>query len=85
MAEVVQDIAMQILRNAVIHGIETPDVRQARKKSEIGRLKLSISEDKDKKHLVLVAEDDGNGIDFDAIRAKAVANGTNTPKNKRRI
>ncbi|UOP05439.2 ATP-binding protein [Conchiformibius kuhniae] len=76
--QAVQDIAMQILRNAVIHGIETPDVRQARKKSEIGRLKLSISEDKDKKHLVLVAEDDGNGIDFDAIRAKAVANGQYT-------
>lgn len=71
----VQDIAMQILRNAVIHGIEEPAVRKERKKPAVGRLRLSISEDKDKKHFVLVAEDDGNGIDFDAIRAKAVSSG----------
>ncbi|QMT33312.1 ATP-binding protein [Conchiformibius steedae DSM 2580] len=73
--QAVQDIAMQILRNAVIHGIESPEVRQERKKPETGRLKLSISEDKDKQHLMLVAEDDGNGIDFEAIRAKAVQSG----------
>lgn len=74
----IQDISMQILRNAVIHGIEEPELRQEHNKPETGRLKLSISEDKDKKNFVLVAEDDGRGIDFEAIRDKAVANGQYT-------
>ena len=83
--QAVQDIAMQILRNAVIHGIETPDVRQERKKPEVGRLKLSIGEDKDKQHLVLIAEDDGNGIDFEAIRAKAVQSGQYTAEQAEQL
>lgn len=71
--QAVQDIAMQILRNSVVHGVETPDVRQERKKPEVGRLKLSINEDKD--NFILVAEDDGNGINFEAIRKKSVETG----------
>lgn len=69
----IQDILVQILRNSVVHGIEPQNVRQARQKSAIGELKLSFSEDKNFYHLT--AEDDGNGINFDAIRAKAVEQG----------
>lgn len=72
----IQDILVQILRNAVVHGIEPINVRQARQKSVIGELTLSFSEDKDFYHLT--AEDDGNGINFDAIREKAVAQGQYT-------
>lgn len=66
----IQDIAVQILRNSIVHGIETPPLRKARHKSETGRLKLAILEDAET--FTLIAEDDGNGIDFDAIRRKAV-------------
>lgn len=66
----IQDIAVQILRNSVVHGIETPPLRKARHKPETGRLKLAVMEDADT--FTLIAEDDGNGIDFDAIRRKAV-------------
>lgn len=72
----IQDILVQILRNAVVHGIEPQDVRHARQKSAIGELKLTFSEDRDGYHLT--AEDDGNGINFDAIREKAVAHGQYT-------
>ena len=69
-----KDIAIQLLRNAVVHGIETPEVRRQRNKPEMGTLRLTLSQQDDGK-LLLVAEDDGNGINFDAIRHKAVALG----------
>ena len=67
-------IAIQLLRNAVVHGIETPEIRRQRNKPEMGTLKLTLSQQADGK-LLLVAEDDGNGINFEAIRNKAVALG----------
>jgi hypothetical protein len=69
-----KDIAIQLLRNAVVHGIETPEIRRQRNKPEMGTLKLTLSQQPDGK-LLLVAEDDGNGINFEAIRNKAVALG----------
>ena len=69
-----KDIAIQLLRNAVVHGIETPEIRRQRNKPEMGTLKLTLSQQADGK-LLLVAEDDGNGINFEAIRNKAVALG----------
>ncbi len=71
--QALQDIAMQILRNAVIHGIEMPQLRQQRGKAEVGTLHLTLTQENGM--LILNAEDDGNGIDFDAIRAKAVSEG----------
>lgn len=71
--QALQDIAMQILRNAVIHGIEMPQLRQQRGKSEVGTLHLTLTQEDGM--ITLNAEDDGNGIDFDAIRAKAVSEG----------
>lgn len=71
--QALQDIAMQVLRNAIVHGIEVPQVRQARRKPEAGRLKLAVAEDENS--FTLIAEDDGNGIDFEAIRKQAVDKG----------
>lgn len=66
-------IAIQLLRNAVVHGIESPEERRARGKPEAGTLHLRLRQENG--GLVLEVEDDGNGINFDAIRAKAIANG----------
>ena len=72
-----KDITIQLLRNSVVHGIETPEIRRQRNKPEMGTLKLTLSQQADGK-LLLVAEDDGNGINFEAIRNKAVALGIAT-------
>lgn len=65
-----KDIAIQLLRNAVIHGIETPDIRAQRNKSATGTLTLTMRQENGQ--VLFDIEDDGNGIDFEAIRAKAV-------------
>lgn len=65
-----KDIAIQLLRNAVIHGIETPDVRAQRNKPAMGTLTLTARQENGQ--ILFDIEDDGNGIDFEAIRAKAV-------------
>lgn len=71
--QVLKDICVQLLRNAVIHGIEAPAIRIQRHKTATGCLKLSLHEEND--CWVFTAEDDGNGIDFDKIREKAVIKG----------
>ena len=67
---VIGEIAIQLLRNAVVHGIETPDVRNKRGKLPVGHVHMSLKDQGDK--FLLTFEDDGNGIDYDAIAQKAV-------------
>ncbi|OZG75153.1 hybrid sensor histidine kinase/response regulator [Hahella sp. CCB-MM4] len=62
-----------MLRNAVDHGVEMPDVRAAAGKSETGRIELSIG--REGGDVVLILSDDGGGINVDAIRKKAVKQG----------
>lgn len=63
------DMLVHLVRNAIAHGIESPEVRIQRRKSEVGTITLRSyirgSE------LYLEIEDDGNGIDFEKIRKKA--------------
>ncbi|UII33335.1 chemotaxis protein CheW [Fulvivirga ulvae] len=68
--KVISDIMIHLIRNAIIHGIEDPDERIKRKKSEEGKVEISaISE----KGLVFISiSDDGRGIDTKAIKAKAI-------------
>ncbi|KZX56959.1 hypothetical protein A3709_04080 [Halioglobus sp. HI00S01] len=62
-----------MLRNAIDHGIGTPDERQGQGKVEHGNVKLSISRSGSEFLIRLV--DDGNGIDPDALIKKAVGLG----------
>ncbi|GHU21187.1 hypothetical protein FACS1894172_16630 [Spirochaetia bacterium] len=66
---VMKEVLMQIVRNAVYHGIETPEERIAAGKNETGMVHLSIIMESGKIHLKL--QDDGRGIDFEQVRAKA--------------
>ena len=62
-----------MLRNAVVHGIETPERRTAAGKPDVGR--ISISLERDGAEVVIVVADDGAGISVKLIREKAVALG----------
>ena len=66
-----------MLRNAVVHGIETPDHRAALGKPDVGR--ISVSLERDGAEVVIVVADDGAGINVKLIREKAVALGLADP------
>lgn len=65
-----KDIGVQLLKNAIVHGIESPESRRAAGKPEMGNVQLSLLED-DNQHK-LVIRDDGQGINWQKIRQKAV-------------
>jgi two-component system chemotaxis sensor kinase CheA len=59
-----------LIRNAVSHGIESPDDRIAKKKDRIGRIKLAVSQERS--DIVIEVRDDGKGFDYDKLRQKAI-------------
>jgi len=61
------------VRNAVDHGLETPQERQAKGKSARARLQLRTRIDAEQ--LVIEVEDDGRGINWQAVRRAAAAKG----------
>lgn len=62
-----------MLRNAVDHGIELPEVRQDKGKPEMGRITLDLQ--RQGGEIVLLLADDGAGINLDAVRRKAIERG----------
>ncbi|WP_049968366.1 chemotaxis protein CheA [Haloferax prahovense] len=72
----ISDPLMHVLRNAVDHGIEAPDVREANGKSRTGTIRLSARRQHDT--VIVTVEDDGGGINADAVREKAVDKGVAT-------
>jgi chemosensory pili system protein ChpA (sensor histidine kinase/response regulator) len=68
----------QLLRNAVVHGLETPAERLARGKPETGRIAVSLH--REGAEVVIVVRDDGAGMNVRAIREKAVAMGLVDPR-----
>lgn len=75
--ELVDAPLTHMVRNAVDHGIERPDIRLKAGKPERGRLNISCVETD--KHIVLVIEDDGAGLNFDGLRAKGESLGLFRP------
>ena len=67
------DPLIHIIRNSLDHGIELPEVRKERGKEEAGTITLSAAQTGASVHIVI--EDDGNGLDVDAIRRKALSKG----------
>jgi len=66
-----------MIRNSVIHGIESPQQREAAGKDEEGNIQLRLS--REGAHLILELEDDGGGLDYQRIRDKALNIGLITP------
>lgn len=57
-----------ILRNAVVHGLETPTARAAAGKPESGRISLTLRQEANE--IALIIADDGGGLDFERLRHK---------------
>jgi len=73
LVEALADPLVHLVRNAVDHGIEMPDVRKAKGKPRSGRIVLQAEQEGD--HILLCISDDGGGIDPDVLRNKAVEKG----------
>ena len=69
----IKEISIQLLRNAVVHGIESPEARQSAGKSAIGSIDLEMQ--RDSQNLIIALQDDGQGIDYEGIRHKLIADG----------
>ncbi|MBS1155685.1 MAG: hybrid sensor histidine kinase/response regulator [Proteobacteria bacterium] len=67
------DPIVHLLRNAVDHGIEAPDVRAKAGKPRHGRVSLSARQDDG--GVIIEVRDDGAGLSLEAIRDKAVKKG----------
>jgi two-component system, chemotaxis family, sensor kinase CheA len=77
MLDEVGDPIVHLLRNAVDHGLEMPEVRRAQGKPETGRLTLSAL--RDRSAVAIRVTDDGRGIDRDRVLRRAVAAGLVEP------
>ncbi len=67
-----EDSIMHILHNAVVHGIEMPDVRVKHGKNAQGEIHLSF--DREGNTIRVACQDDGCGLDYDRIKDKAIEN-----------
>ncbi len=71
--EDISDPMMHIIRNAIDHGIESRETRVARGKDEKGTIRISSFQKGN--HVVIQVEDDGNGIDVEKVKNKALQKG----------
>ncbi|MDK2957643.1 MAG: hypothetical protein PWQ57_3141 [Desulfovibrionales bacterium] len=72
-----------VFRNAVDHGVETPEERFESGKPEFGAITCSVTREGDE--AVIEITDDGRGVDVDALRANSVRNSILTAKQAERM
>ena len=70
------DPLMHLLRNSADHGLESAEVRAQRGKPEVGSIFLDAYQDGN--NVVIEVRDDGNGIDVEAVKSKAIERGVVT-------
>lgn len=67
----IKELIIQLLRNAIVHGIEKPEQRVSIGKDSIGNIEI-VLQTNEKGQFLLSVKDDGRGIDFNTLRQKAV-------------
>ncbi len=72
------DPLMHLIRNSADHGIESAELRAQRGKPEVGQIFLHAFQDGNS--VVIEVGDDGNGIDAEAVKSKAIEKGVVTPE-----
>ncbi len=71
--EPVQMIMTQLVRNAVLHGIEAPAERLAERKHPVGEVQIyAYRLNENEKKIILAVRDDGRGINYQLLRRRAV-------------
>ncbi|MES2491490.1 MAG: chemotaxis protein CheA, partial [Pseudomonadota bacterium] len=83
LVDALADPLVHMVRNAVDHGIEMPDVRKRAGKPEAGHLVLSARQQGD--HILISISDDGAGIDSEKLRKKVVEKGLLTEAAAERL
>lgn len=73
LVQALQDPLTHMLRNSADHGIETPAMRRAAGKPDVGSIRLSAFHESG--HVVIEITDDGAGIDAARVRARAIERG----------
>jgi len=73
LVEALADPLVHLVRNAVDHGVESPEEREAAGKPRSGKVILSAQQEGD--HILLSISDDGKGMDASVLRAIAVKRG----------
>ena len=73
LVEALADPLVHLVRNAIDHGIESPEARRAAGKPEQGTVRLSAQQEGD--HVSIEVSDDGAGIDPEKIRRSAIKKG----------
>tara|TARA_R110002050_G_scaffold9504_1_gene33328 strand:- start:484038 stop:486032 length:1995 start_codon:yes stop_codon:yes gene_type:complete len=73
LVEALADPLVHLVRNAVDHGVEMPDVREKAGKPRQGLVVLAAAQEGD--HILLTISDDGAGMDANILRQKAVEKG----------
>jgi two-component system chemotaxis sensor kinase CheA len=71
--EGIKDPVLHIVRNAIDHGVETPEVRESKGKDGQGRIQISCKSENG--FVVVQMVDDGQGINLDRVREKALEAG----------
>jgi chemosensory pili system protein ChpA (sensor histidine kinase/response regulator) len=67
-----------IVRNAIVHGLETPEQRQAAGKAETGELSIEVRQEGNE--IIVVCADDGTGLNLPRIRERAIEKGLLGPQ-----
>ncbi|HFF3758277.1 chemotaxis protein CheA [Stenotrophomonas maltophilia] len=83
LVEALADPLVHLVRNAIDHGVEMPDLREAQGKPRIGHVRLSAQQEGD--YVSIEVQDDGAGIDPEKLRAKAREKGLIDPEAAARL
>lgn len=83
LVEALADPLVHLVRNAIDHGIELPDLREASGKPRSGQVRLSAQQEGD--YVTIEIRDDGAGIDPERLRDKALEKGLLDPEAAARL
>lgn len=72
------DPLQHLLRNSADHGLESAEIRKERGKPETGTITLKAFQEGN--NVIIEVGDDGNGIDTEAVKTKAIERGLVTPE-----
>lgn len=77
------DPLQHLLRNSADHGLENAELRAQRGKPEVGSINLNAFQEGN--NVIIEVSDDGNGIDTERVKTKAIERGLVTPEQAERL